>query len=170
MFLKDKKGNKVVEFKTWENPQQLELFAAIRVTNPPGWPPYTKTAYHTIPYNKNHYHTIPYIKSYNFYTFSKNNEKVKPFLRLFENSWTVVTKKNWFEIFLKKMLTIQFPYTTQKFFSNFENLPQKFFLVFFNRKSNFVRKQTFSEKKFCMHNLIFLCNNFLIILASFFFT
>ena len=50
---------------------------------------------------------------------------------------------------------------TQKvFLSNFESLAQKFFRFFFNRKSIFVRKQTFFEKKkICMQNLIFCVHN-----------
>ena len=63
---------------------------------------------------------------------------------------------------------------TQKIFSSsFENLPHNFFF-FFNRKSNFVGKQTFFEKKtFCMQNLVFCVQNVVldtIILAFFFFS
>ena len=41
---------------------------------------------------------------------------------------------------------------------NFENLAQKK-NFFFNRESNFVRKQTFFEIFFCMQNLIFCVHN-----------
>ena len=37
--------------------------------------------------------------------------------------------------------------------------PKKFFVFFFNRKLNFVRKQTFFEIFFCMQNLIFCVHN-----------
>ena len=86
------------------------------------WPPYTKNAYHTIPHKKINIiqlHTSCVWRkgfSYNFHTFSKNNRKtIKPFLRLIENSWTDWwQKKIDIKIFLRKMLAIQFPYTTQK--------------------------------------------------------
>ena len=52
------------------------------------------------------------------------------------------------------MLIIQFPYI-----GNFENLTQKSFCFFFNRKTNFVRKQTFFEIFFCMQNLLFCVHN-----------
>ena len=45
---------------------------------------------------------------------------------------------------------------TQKIFQVILKIwPKKFFVFFFNRKSNFVRKQTFFEIFFCMQNLIF---------------
>ena len=168
-----------MKFKTWENAKQLELFAAIRVTNP-------RVDLHTPKLLIIQFHSTKIIIIHQviqfLYIFEKQWKKIKPFLRLFENSWTqVVTKKClWnnfhirhknFEKKWKKMLMKQFPNTTQKFFSsNFENLPQNFF---FDRKSNFLRKQTFSEKKICMQNLFFCAHNVVldtIILASFLFT
>ena len=81
------------------------------------------------------------------------------------------------------MLLIQFPYTIEKnaidtipiygncmtgiffdgdtihFSSKIENLAQNFFVFFFNRKSNFVRKQTFFGKNFRTQNLILCVHN-----------
>ena len=49
---------------------------------------------------------------------------------------------------------------TQKFFQVILKVwPKNFLFFFFNRKSNFVRKQKFFEKFFCMQNLISCVNN-----------
>ena len=65
------------------------------------------------------------------YIFEKQQKKINHFcgfLRTVEQSGDKKTDLNFF---LKKMLAIQFPYTTQKIFSsNFENLPQNFFCFF----------------------------------------
>ena len=58
-----------------------------------------------------------------------------------------------------KMLIIQFSYNFLKNFQVKLKLPQNFFRFFFNVKSNFVHKQTFSEKKICMQILIFFLHN-----------
>ena len=122
----------------------------------PAWPPYTENAYHTTPYNKNPYHTNPYIKCMEkmlvihiSYIFEKQKKKIQLFLRLFENSWTdwwqkkteTNWKKNKLKYFLKKMLSIQFPFIeivwlaflmpTQNFFQVILKICTKIVFCFF---------------------------------------
>ena len=112
--------------------------------------------------------------SNNFHTFSKNNRKKLNhfcgFLRTVEQTLNVELILNLFEKNTGHTISI---YNTKVFPSNFENLPQKFFCFFFKRKSNFVRKQTFSENFFCMQILIFWVHNVVldtVMLAFFLFT
>ena len=55
------------------------------------------------------------------------------------------------------MTGIFFDGDTKNFQSNFPNLAQKILCFFFNRKSNFVRKQTVFEKKFLHAKFNILC-------------
>ena len=98
----------------------------------------------------------------------EKQKKIKSFLRLFENSWTDWwQKKTDLENFLKKMLSIQFPfmeflrlaffYVDTKVFSS-ESLPQNyFFLFFFQPQIEFCTQTNIFRKFFFMQNVIFLC-------------
>ena len=105
-----------------------------------GWPPHTENAYDTIPslwYNSIHQ------------VYGEN--ACHTFFIHFRNKWKLY---DWHF----------FDGDTKIFPNNFEKLPQNFFCFFFNRKFNFVRKQTWkmwnpSEKKNFMQTLISCVHN-----------
>ena len=58
-----------------------------------------------------------------------------------------------------KCITGIFFIATQKNFPSYFEITPKIVCFFFNCKLNFVRKQPFSKKIFCMQNLIFCVHN-----------
>ena len=96
--------------------------------------------------------------SYIFIRFRKTIEKIKPVVRLFENSWADWwQKKNWFKIYLKKLLSIQFPL---EFFQLILRIClKKFFCFFFQPQIDFcTQTKFFRKKKIFLHaKFKFLC-------------